>query len=98
MRLSSSSLPQLTAHFSDSTRLVLCSGPPPEPRRAVGALLKTCNQLITFCGVPSVPCISVHFYRWVARVGREGRLGRGGHLLHHTVSLSSDGSATACLS
>src|SRR5262249_7479996 len=46
MRLSSSSLPQLTAHFSGGTRLVLCSGPPPEPRRAVWALLKTCNQLM----------------------------------------------------
>src|SRR5262249_28238734 len=44
MRISSSSLPQPTAHFSDGTRLVLCSGPPPEPRRAEWALLKTCNQ------------------------------------------------------
>jgi hypothetical protein len=45
MRMSSSSLPQPTAHFSDGTRLVLCSRSPPEPRRAVCALLKTCNQL-----------------------------------------------------
>src|SRR5215831_11452120 len=45
MRISSALLPQLTAHFSDGTRLVLCSGPPPEPRRAVCARLKTCNQL-----------------------------------------------------
>ena len=29
----------------------------------------------TFCGVPSVPCISVNFYRWVARLGREGQVG-----------------------
>src|SRR5436190_1445393 len=43
MRISSSSLPQLTAHFSDGTRRVLCAGPLPEPRRAVCALLKTCN-------------------------------------------------------
>src|SRR5262245_23447123 len=45
MRISSSSLPQPPAHFSDCTRRVLCSGPPPEPRRAVCAPLKTCNQL-----------------------------------------------------
>src|SRR5882762_11048289 len=45
MRISSSSLPQITVHFSDGTRLVRCSGPPPEPRRAVCARLKTCNQL-----------------------------------------------------
>src|SRR6266446_9191834 len=45
MCISSSSLPQPPAHFSDGTRLVLCSGPSPEPRRAECALLKTCNQL-----------------------------------------------------
>src|SRR5437763_15670572 len=45
MRISSSSLPQPTAHFSDGTRFALCSGPPPEPRGAVCALLKTCNHL-----------------------------------------------------
>src|SRR5262245_2529283 len=46
MRISSSSLPQPPAHFSNGTRRVLCSGPPPEPRRAVCAPLKTCNQLL----------------------------------------------------
>ena len=39
-RISSSLLPQPPAHFSDGTRRILCSGPPPEPRRAVRALLK----------------------------------------------------------
>ena len=50
MRISSLSLPQPSTHFSDGTRLVLCSGPPPEPRRAVCALLKTCNQLFSMRG------------------------------------------------
>jgi len=45
MRISSASLPQPPTHFSDGTRLVLCAGPSPEPKRAVCALLKTCNQL-----------------------------------------------------
>src|SRR5262245_56520683 len=45
MPISSSSLPSPPAHFSDGTRLVCCSQHPPEPRRAVCALLKTCNQL-----------------------------------------------------
>src|SRR5262249_6331849 len=40
MRMSSSSFPQPPAPFSDGTRRVLCAGPPPEPRRAVGALFK----------------------------------------------------------
>src|SRR5215813_11028767 len=51
MRMSSSSLPQPPAHFSDGTQRVLCSGPPPEPRRAECALLKTCNQLYITNGV-----------------------------------------------
>src|SRR2546422_7206161 len=46
MRISSPSLPQRAAHFSDGTGLVYRSGPLPEPRRAVFALLKTRNQLI----------------------------------------------------
>ncbi len=45
MRISSPSLPQRAAHFSDGTGLVYRSGPLPEPRRAVFALLKTRNQL-----------------------------------------------------
>src|SRR5215831_4289630 len=54
MRISSPSLPQPPAHFSDGTRLVLCSGPPLEPRRAVCALSKTCNQLNIY--IIAQPC------------------------------------------
>jgi hypothetical protein len=52
-RISSSSLPQPTAHFSDGTGLGSRAGPPPEQGRANTVLLKTRKQLI---GIPTLAC------------------------------------------
>src|SRR5262245_45092289 len=81
-------LSQLTAHFSDGTKLVLCSRPPPEPRRAVSALLKTCNQLHGM-SEPSAAAWEL--------ASPSQRL--SGHVSHHAgwpVSLMSKGSEGAC--
>src|SRR5262249_10890395 len=48
--------PQCATHFSDGTGLVSRSGPLAEPRRAMCALLKTCNQLKENRDFPQALC------------------------------------------